>query len=151
MAAIITRTPRNMTVVERPLSLFDEMARDLWYSWPFARTYRTGLTPRIDMYEYEDELVIRAELPGVHKDNLDVSIDGDMLIIKGEKKEKEEVSENANYYFCERSMGSFTRSISLPFPVDFDKVSSTFENGVLEIRLPKTAEVKAKHIEVKVK
>jgi HSP20 family protein len=150
MAAKINKTPRSITIVERPVSLFDELARDLWYSWPFRTTFEGMLSPRIDMFEEKDELVIKGELPSLKKEDFDITLDGDMLSIKAEKKE-EKVSEDARYYSCERSFGQFVRSVSLPFPVNFDKISSTYVNGVLEIRLPKAEEAKAKHIEVHVK
>lgn len=138
MAALITRRPRSMTVVE-PLSLFDELTRE-WFS-------PSPSTP-LDMFEQDDEFIIRSELPGVSKDSIDITLDGDMLNIRAEKKE-DKVSEDAKYYACERTYGQISRSISLPYPVDFDKASSTFENGVLEIKLPKSEEAKAKRIEVK--
>lgn len=145
MPAIIVRSPRSITTMERPLSLFDELAEELWSSWPFTR-----MPFRVDMIEDKDELIVKAELPGVSKDSLDISIDGDMLTIKAEKK-LEEFSEDATYYTCERSFGKLTRTLTLPFPVDASKASSTFEDGVLEIRLPKSEEAKAMHIEVQPK
>ena len=136
----------------RPMSLFDEIDRltgDMWESWTPA-VCCDDMLPRMDMYEEKDELVMRAELPGIQKENVDISVENDVLTIKAEKKQ-EQVTEEATYYSCERSFGSYSRSVSLPFPVDTEKVSATFENGVLEIRLPKAEEAKAKHIEVKVK
>jgi HSP20 family protein len=103
----------------------------------------------MDMYEHKDELVMRVELPGVKKEDIDVSLEGDELTIGVEKK-REEVAEEACYYCCERSFGHYSRTISLPFPVDADKISSTFENGLLAVKLPKAEAAKAKHIEVKV-
>ena len=103
----------------------------------------------LDAYEVKDEFIVKAELPGVHKENLDISLDGDMLRIEAQKKAEEETIETS--YICERDFGRFYRTLSLPFPVDGSKVSASFENGVLEIRLPKAEEAKSKHIEVKVK
>lgn len=139
MAAIITRRPSSLTIMERPMSLFDELTHE-WFS--------PSPTARLDMFEENDELVIKTELPGVSKDSIDITLDGDMLNIRVEKKE-DKVSEDATYYTCERTFGQISRSVSLPYPVDFDKASSKFENGVLEIRLPKSEEAKAKRIEVK--
>ena len=146
MTAIIRRSPiRALTVVEpfyRPMRLFEEIER-------IARDFRSSLAPSTDIYEEKDELVVRAELPGIKKEDLDISVEGDELTIKAEKKQ-EEVVESATYYQCERCFGEYYRSISLPFHVDTEKVSATLENGVLMIRLPKAEEAKSKHIEVKI-
>ena len=148
-AITVRRTPSLEVGFYSPLSLLDEMeslARGYWDEEFFV----TGdLTPRVDMHEEKDELVIRIELPGISKDDIDVSLDGDCLNVKAENKE-EELSNEATTYICERCFGEYSRSIGLPFPVDADKVSATFNNGLLEIRLPKAEEAKAKHIEVKV-
>jgi HSP20 family protein len=153
MAAVIrTRPSTSLTFLDsyRPLSAMDEidmLAHSLWDSWQPA-VIRTGFTFNLDMYEKDDKLVIRAELPGVRKEDLEINVSGDMLTIKGEKKQ-EEVPEDAKFYLCERCFGSYTRSISLPFSVDATSVSATFKNGLLEIRLPKAEEAKGQRIEVK--
>lgn len=146
MTAIIRRSPIGaLTVVEpfyRPMRLFEEVER-------IARNFRPSLAPSVDIVEDKDELVVKAELPGIKKEDLDISVEGDELTIKAEKKQ-EEVAESATYYRCERCFGEYYRSISLPFRVDTEKVSATLENGVLMIRLPKAEEAKSKHIEVKI-
>ena len=155
MTVIIRRSPsRALTVVEpfyRPMSLLNEverMAREMWELWePF--TFPTGFAPKMDMIEDKDTLVIKAEFPSVKQEDLNITLEGDMLTIKAEKKQ-EEVSEEANYHTSERYFGHYYRSITLPFPVDAEKLSATFENGLLKIRLPKAEEAKPKHIEVKV-
>lgn len=152
MVAIIRRNPsRDLTMVEPfAISLVDEvdrMARSIWENWQPV-VYTTDLSPRIDMFEEKDELVMRTELPGIKKEDIDIQLEGDRLVIKAEKKE-ETLSEDTNYYTCERRFGQYQRSVSLPFPVEADKISTTFENGLLEIRLPKAEELKAKHIEIK--
>jgi HSP20 family protein len=155
-AITVRRRPiRTLTVLEpsyQPLNILDEIERfvsDIRESrTPIV--YGTELHPRLDVYEEKDELVVRAELPGIQKEDVDISLENDCLTINGEKKQ-EEVSEEVTYYSCERCFGTYSRSVSLPFPVEGDKISATFENGLLEIRLPKAEEAKAKHIEVKVK
>lgn len=155
MTAIITRPTRAIRLMEpfyRPLDTFSEvelLARKFWDSWQPLSSRAIGFSPRMDMYEHKDELVMRVEFPGVKKEDIDVSLEGDELTIEVEKK-REEVAEEACYYSCERSFGHYSRTISLPFPVDADKISSTFENGLLEVKLPKAEAAKAKHIEVKV-
>jgi HSP20 family protein len=92
---------------------------------------------------------VKAELPGIDRDNIDVNLSDHTLTIKAEKKKEEEVKEE-NYYRSERSYGSYVRTLDLPRDVRRDKVKATFKNGVLEIRMPKTEEAKAKEIKVKV-
>jgi HSP20 family protein len=105
--------------------------------------------PTVDLFEEKDDIVVKAELPGIDKDNIEVKLNDHTLTIKGEKKKEEEVKEE-NYYRSERSYGSFLRTLELPKDVHADKVKATFKNGVLEVRMPKTEEAKAKEIKVKV-
>jgi HSP20 family protein len=105
--------------------------------------------PAIDLYEEKDEVVAKAELPGIDKNDIQVSISDHLLTIKGEKKKEEEIKE-ANYYRSERSYGSFVRSVELPKEVDTAKARASFKNGVLEIRLPKSEEAKKKEIKLNV-
>ena len=106
-------------------------------------------TPAVDLFEEKDDIVVKAEIPGMDKDNINVNLSDHTLTIKGEKKKEEEVKEE-NYYRSERSYGSFVRTLELPKDVHADKVKATFKNGVLEVRMPKTEEAKAKEIKVKV-
>ncbi|MEJ5202781.1 MAG: Hsp20/alpha crystallin family protein, partial [Anaerolineales bacterium] len=92
--------------------------------------------PAMDMYQTENEVVVKATLPGVKAEDLQVSITGDVLTLRGEVKQDSEVKE-ANYHLKERSFGSFSRSVSLPVPVVADKAKAEFENGVLTLVLPK--------------
>lgn len=105
--------------------------------------------PAVDLYEEKDDIVVKAELPGMDKDNIEVNLTDHTLTIKGEKKKEEEIKEE-NYYKSERSYGSFIRTVELPRDVHADKVKASFKNGILEVRLPKTEEAKAKEIKVKV-
>ena len=110
----------------------------------------TFSAPPIDMSEDEKAYKITAELPGLDAKDVDVSVSGDTLVLKGEKRQEKEEKEK-NYYFSERSYGSFQRAFQLPASVDRDKVAADFSKGVLTITLPKTAEAQqqAKKIEVK--
>ena len=147
MTALIRTSPgRALTLMEE----LERMTEELWEGWRPVLALRTEFMPRMEMYEEKDGLVIRTELPGVRKEDLNISIIGDMLTLKAEKKQ-EEVTEDRDYYLCERSFGQYSRSVSLPFAVDTGKVAATLENGLLEIRLSKAEEAKAKQIEVKVK
>jgi HSP20 family protein len=105
--------------------------------------------PAVDLYEDKDAVVVKAELPGMTKDDIQVNITDHMLILKGEKKKDEEVKEK-DYYRSERIYGAFTRSLPLPTETDPEKVHATFKNGVLEVRLPKTEEAKKREIKINV-
>jgi HSP20 family protein len=109
-----------------------------------------GWMPAVDVFEKDDKFIVKAELPGMKEEDIDVSVVGDALMIKGEKKTESEVKE-ADYYRCERSYGSFYRSIPLPSTVDANKIEADFEDGVLEITLPKSPEVKPKKVAVSAK
>ena len=109
-----------------------------------------GWAPAIEVFEKEDKFVVKAELPGMEEKDIDVSVVGDTLTIKGERKAESEVKEE-DYYCCERSYGSFFRSIAIPSNVDTKKIEASYENGVLEVSLPKAPEVKPKKISVSVK
>ena len=107
------------------------------------------MAPALDLYEEKDDIVVKAELPGIDKDNIEVNITDHQLTIKGKKKKEEETKEE-NYYRAERSYGAFLRTLELPKDVHADKVKASFKNGVLEVRLPKTEAAKAKEVKVKV-
>ena len=105
--------------------------------------------PSLDVYEEKDAVVVKAELPGMKKEEVEVNLVGESLTIKGEKKEDNEVKEN-DYYRRERSYGSFLRTVALPCEVKSEEIKASFNDGVLEIRMPKTEEAKKKSISVKI-
>ncbi len=106
-----------------------------------------GWIPAIDVFEKDDKFVVKAELPGMKEEDIDVSVVGDTLTIKGEKEMETETKEE-DYYQWERAYGSFYRAIPLPSTVDASKIEASYEDGVLEVTLPKAAEVKPKKITV---
>ena len=122
---------------------------DIEPSWRSASSFNFS-TPAIDMSEDDKAYKISAELPGIDPKDIDVSLSGDTLVLKGEKRQEKE-EKDKNYPFSERSYGSFQRSFQLPSSVDRHKVAADFSNGVLTISLPKTAEAQKpqKKIEVK--
>lgn len=125
----------------RMLQLFEE---------PFALpTFResVGWMPDVDIVETDGEIVVKAELPGMSKDDVDVEIDGNVLTLKGEKREEKEEKEKERYLY-ECSYGSFQRSFTLPTEVNADAVKAEFKNGVLKITLPKTGEPRGKKIHI---
>ncbi|MFZ3122066.1 MAG: Hsp20/alpha crystallin family protein [Thermodesulfovibrionales bacterium] len=112
--------------------------------WPRLRMPEIEeVAPYVDIFEDRDDIVVKAELPGMKKEDIDVSLTDDAITISGEKKKEEKV-EKKNYYSFERSYGSFTRSFRLPTEVQTDKAKARFEDGVLEVRIPKTEEAKKK-------
>jgi HSP20 family protein len=145
--ADLTGWERDM---ERMMDNFFDRRMRPW--WP-ERWFRTegSLTnvPALDIFEEKDDLVVKAELPGMEKDDVEVNLTDHTLTIKGEKKKEDEVKEE-KYYRSERSYGSFVRTLQLPADVQADKVKASFKNGILEVRLPKTEEAKTKEIKVKV-
>ena len=141
------RTLTALTPFYRPLSIMDEVdeiAREFSGRMGFDGN---TLVPHTDMYEEKGKLVVKTELPGINEKDLEVTLEENILTIKAEKKD--EVAEDATHHARERHYGKYVRSMSLPFHVDGEKVSATFDNGVLELRLPRAEEVKAKSIEVK--
>ncbi|MFQ5744528.1 MAG: Hsp20/alpha crystallin family protein [Acidobacteriota bacterium] len=120
--------------------------REAW--WPPAQL---GLEmPVLDMYEKGDDVVVKAEIPGMSKDDIEVNLADHTLTVKGEKKKEEEVDEEG-YYCCERSFGSFSRTVELPADVKTEEATATFKDGVLEVRLPKTEAAKRKAVKVQVR
>ena len=110
----------------------------------------SGWLPAVDISETKDAIKVKAELPGMEPKDVEISLTGDILTIKGEKKQKTE-SKDENYHRIETRYGSFSRAIRLPVAVQADKIEASYEKGVLSIVLPKKEEVKPKQIEVKVK
>lgn len=107
--------------------------------------------PPVDIYQNgNQELVIKAELPGLKKEDLDVRVENNTLTLRGERK-REETVKNEQFHRVERSYGAFSRSFSLPSTIDTEKVNADFTDGVLSITLPLKEEAKPRQIEVKVK
>lgn len=129
---------------------------DRWFDESFGRMTRllpwegAGMGFPVDIYETDDSLVVKASLPGVNPEDVDISVTGDTLTIKGETKAREE-TKRENYYRQELRYGAFARSFALPTRVQSDKADATFENGILTVTIPKAEEVKAKVIKVKAK
>jgi HSP20 family protein len=132
----------------RLTDLRDEI--DRFFESPLARTSEfLGWTPAFDVYEEKDNYVVKAELPGMKKEDISVSIEGGDLVISGERK-SESKSDGAEIYRAERYFGKFQRSVSLPATVSAKDVRAEYKDGVLTVTLPKSEESKPKQIEVKV-
>ncbi len=136
--------------------LFDDFTGAFWGRSPFAPSaLRRGEStfagmPAVDVAETDKAYEITAELPGMEEKNIEVKLADGILSIKGEKQEESE-EKDKNYYRRERSFGSFERNFQVPENVDVDKIEASFKNGVLSVKLPKTAEAQkqSKKIEVK--
>ena len=139
-----------------PFRDFEWMRRDMdrfWNSFFERGTLRSEeggeWLPSLDVAETKNEIVVKAEVPGLEPKDIDISLSDGLLTIKGEKKQEREEKEE-NYHLVERSYGSFARSIRLPNEVQSDKINASYKNGVLKIVLPKSEEAKKKEIKIKV-
>ncbi|MDD5701547.1 MAG: Hsp20/alpha crystallin family protein [Dehalococcoidales bacterium] len=144
---------RRMPAAWSPFREMEEMERMMeeTFGRPFMRRRLPEeeyiWAPSIEMYEKENSYIIRLELPGVKPDNVDISISGDTLTVKGERVPPEDIKDE-EYQLCEMCYGSFNRSIVLPEPVNADAIEANFENGIMDIRLPKKEEVKPRQIKI---
>jgi HSP20 family protein len=132
-------------------SLQDQFNRLFESAFP-ARSDDSALTtwaPTVDIYETENELVIKADLPDVNEKDIDIRVENNMLTIRGERKFEQKVKEE-NYLRIERSYGSFSRSFSLPNTVNTEAIKAEYKQGVLTVELPKRAESKPKQVKVNV-
>jgi HSP20 family protein len=109
----------------------------------------TTWAPAVDIYETENDLVLKADLPEVAEKDIDIRVENNMLTIRGERKLEESVKED-NYLRVERAYGSFSRSFSLPTTVDTESIKANYKNGVLTVELPKRAESKPKQVKINV-
>lgn len=128
-------------------NLFDRFLGDMGWS---ERAMRRQFAPALDISETDEEVVVRAELPGVDPKDVDINLTGSLLTIKGEKKDEKE-EKGRSFHRIERSYGSFTRSFQLPCEVEEEKAKAMYKNGVLDLRLPKTEQAKKKSVKIEVK
>ena len=109
----------------------------------------TTWAPSVDIYETENELVLKADLPGINEKNIDIRVENNMLTVRGERQFENKVKED-NYLRVERTYGSFSRSFALPNAVNTEAINAEYKNGVLTVQLPKRAESKPKQVKVNV-
>jgi HSP20 family protein len=157
-----TEVPVKRNLLSRWQEDIDQMERMFDDFWPvrmprFFDGWRPMLsrapiarTPEVDVYDEGNQIVVKAEIPGAKKEEIEVNLTDSRLTIRGEKERKEEIKED-QYYRCERSYGSFSRTIQLPSDVQSSKAQASFTDGVLEVRLPKTEEAKRKAVKLKIK
>ena len=131
-------------------SLNDEMNR-LFTAVPASADRgefaRGAWSPNVDIYEDQNRLIVEAELPGMNREDFEVSVENNVLTLKGERK-FEKKTEGDNYHRVERAYGSFTRQFTLPQTITAEGATADFENGVLRVALPKREETKARKIEI---
>jgi len=143
-------------IIPRPSRLFDIMrmgvwdALDRWFEELKLPEFEGErfIVPAFDVSETDDHIIVKADLPGVDVKDLDISIVGNVLTVRGEKKQEKE-EKNESYHRIERSYGSFSRSISLPAEVNPDAVEAVYKDGVLKLTIPKAEKSKPKKIEIK--
>ncbi|MBI2934881.1 MAG: Hsp20/alpha crystallin family protein [Chloroflexi bacterium] len=156
--AIEVWRPRTVT----PFRLLDEMEQEmeqmmspsmisplrrLWRRWPGDGM---ALAPDIDLYDREDKFLMRMDLPGVKKEDIDISMVGDTITVKGERKRETEIKDE-EYRRSEVCYGAFSRSVTLPGSVDASKIEANLREGVLEVVMPKTEAAKPSKIQIKAK
>ncbi len=156
----MSEAERDNGSTENPLARFHtEIDRlfDRFFSEPFSGTrwmpegslWATTFSPSLDLSETENEITVRAEVPGVDPKELDISVSGDVLTISGEKREQTE-ERAEGYYHSERRFGSFRRSVALPASVNRDKIAAEYDRGVLTVKLPKSEKAAGRRIPVSV-
>jgi HSP20 family protein len=147
--AVIPWSPfREIEDLEQRMSQFMD-----WPSLSLARRFLVeGMewSPVVDMYEKENQYIVKAEIPGMKEEDIAVSISDNTLYIKGERKD-ETATEEEGYHFTERSYGKFFRAITLPLNLSAKDIKADYENGVLEVRIPKAEEAKPRKVTVRSK
>jgi HSP20 family protein len=157
----VKREPRELTLSEPHhfLTPFEDMER--WFEDAFRRPFfgpswmprirmpdiMGEVSPMVDIFEDGNDIVVKAEVPGIKKENIEVNLTQDTITISGQKKEEEKV-EKKDFYRLERSFGSFTRKLRLPADIQTGKAKAIFKDGVLEVRIPKSATATARKITI---
>ncbi|HEX9800353.1 MAG TPA: Hsp20/alpha crystallin family protein [Thermoanaerobaculia bacterium] len=150
MTTAITRwTPETDIFRNRLDRMFNQMLQDVWGAQlPTEDVASRAWLPPVDIREKEDALMFAVELPGMTKEDIDITLENNVLTIAGERKFEKE-TKGEEFHRLERSYGHFTRSFTLPSSVRTDKVDANFDNGVLHISLPKQENAKPKKISIR--
>ena len=148
MRGWIRKRDRN----DRSLNLFDSLKRemdsvfdDFYGNLKESTLFKNDFTPKVNVEEDEKNILVKAEIPGAKKEDIDVELKDGVLTIKGEKREENEKKDGKKTYMKEIVQGSFQRSFSLPENIDAEKINAEFKNGVLKLTIPKTKELANKH------
>ena len=143
---LVKWTPRPMNISND----FDDMFRTLFHSdWKNPLNTKTNWKPEIDIKESDNLFQIKADIPGLTKKDIKISVKGDQLTISGERKKIID-KENDHYHYRERSVGKFNRSFNLPESINKDKIHASFKNGILSIELEKHEEIVPKEMEISI-
>jgi HSP20 family protein len=138
------------TPLDRLSTLRDEMNRLFDVNWPARDTgLFSGWSPALDVYDEKNSFFVTCELPGMKREDIDISIHNGTLTLSGERKLEREEKEGETFR-SERFFGKFQRSVTLPASVDPANVKATYKDGILQVELPKSEEAKQKHIEINV-
>jgi HSP20 family protein len=144
--------PRNEVELSDPFRPIDQLFDEMWRGWPYrlleGDTTRPFLRPAMDVVENENNITVRVDLPGLNRDDVRVEMEDNVLTIQGEMGDTVE-KEGERYHYRERYSGSFQRSLRLPNGIDADKIDASFDNGVLNIVLPKLPQAQPKKIDIK--
>jgi len=137
----------------RPFDVMGQLKREMDrlfadFSGRTASPFRAGVFPPINASEDDENLYLRSELPGIQPDEIEISVEGDTLTLRGERK-LPEAAEGVNYHRREREAGRFRRVITLPTRINPDRVEAVFKNGMLKIVMPKAEEIRAKQVKVR--
>lgn len=132
-----------------PFRAFDDLMSRMFDDWmsPRVAGEARGWSPAVDMIDKKDEIVLRADLPGLDQKDIQVNVENGMLTIHGCRQEEREAKDE-DYYHCERWAGTFSRAMVLPPGIDQDRIKATFKNGVLEVHVPKAPQAIGKSIEI---
>lgn len=143
---LVKWTPRPMNISND----FDDMFRTVFHSdWKYPLKTKPNWKPEIDIKETDSLFQIKADIPGLTKKDIKVSLKGDQLTISGERKKISD-NENDHYHYQERSIGKFKRSFNLPESINKDKIQASFKNGILSIELEKYEEIVPKEMEISI-
>jgi HSP20 family protein len=138
----------DLTRLQREMNrLFDDSARGPNRGNGAEMVSSRAWAPAVDIIEDQNEIVVKAELPGVKQEDIDIQVSGDTLILRGERK-FEDTQKKDNYVRVERAYGTFQRSFTIGVPIQSDRVSADYKEGVLSIHLPKSEEVKPKKVQI---
>lgn len=146
--------PRSSMRTWEPFHNLDSLQSDMnrLFNWAFGQTAGDSLTdsnwvPPVDVIQEGDRFRVRVDMPGMKKDEIEITLDGDTLTVRGEKKRESETKQD-DYYRAERLYGTFQRSLTLPDHVDAEKIEANYKDGVLDITIPKTESAKPKQIKI---
>lgn len=143
-----------LTRTRRPLGLsrlqtdMNDLFSQFFADWDQSGTSLGAYVPAMDLLEQDDQLIVKAELPGMTAEDIDISVQGNVLTLRGEKKE-ERNEEGKRFHYVERRSGMFHRTLSLPTEVDAENINASYRDGVLTIKLPKSEAAKPRRIAVK--